>query len=328
MADSADLSLSLSLWLNNSSAPRDDPEVLEEKPRVPMPTVQSTASDNSESLEDGEFGWRACYDSKRNLAFEFHTYTGEVRWLPPQRVGFVVEGTRLPAETKGAGERDDAQPAHACGVPPAYGFPDAALECWSPYYPRMVMMPSGLMELQQQHAGIEGGSPQRCDYNRFPVAWDFGAGVVAREEEDAVQVKSTLEKSPGRRILPPTWESAVEDHSPFLETHPVAVLAGVDSAGSAGEVENGECPFTVTTEAAESSAPPAAPNPVQFPSSGSSCYDASRCCSDAARGVWCYPQWTPGVMVPFWMPLLPAPTTHIYYSSGLARVGSKSKVNG
>lgn len=299
-------------------------------------TLHSAPSVGFSSHEDGDFGWRACYDTKRNLAFEFHTYTGEVRWLPPQSVGFVVEGTRpLPVETKATSERDDAQLAQSSGAPPAYEFPGAAPECWSPYYPRMVMVPSGLLELQQQEhhqqAGIDHGDPQLCAYNRFPVAWDFGAGVVARVEEDVGRVKSTLVRSPGRRVLPPTWESAIQDHSPFLEMHPVAVLASVESVDDANEPLGGgesvdtaaesttsERPPVLTTDTTESSAPlPPAPPSVRFSSSAG--YDSRRCSADAVRGVWCYPQWAPGVMVPVWMQLPPAPAMHFYYSAGLAR---------
>lgn len=279
---------------------------------------------------DEFFGWRTHYDAQRNLAFEFHTYTGEVRWLPPERVGFVMEGTRpLPAETSAASDDCGSQSAlHATAPPPVYGSVGSAQENWSPFYPRMVMVPSGLVELQHQQPEISHWDPQLCSYNRFPVTLSFGAGVIARAEQDTALVQSTLQKSPGRRILPPTWEHSVRDRSPFLATHPVAMLARnsehPEDPRDAQETAFEDKPVAPPrVEAAERCTIPAAPCPMGCTSRASASYNAGYN-TGAHYGVWCYPQWTAGMAIPFWMqaPPMPVTQTHFFFP-GLTPRGRK-----
>lgn len=144
--------------------------------------------------------------------------------MPPEQVGFVMEGTRaIPVETKPINAARP-QPAHANNqCYPAHASPATQQGNWSPYYPQVVMLPSGLMQVQQP--ATPGWNPQLCGYNRFPVVWNFGPGVIAIGESRSELVQTTLEQSPGRRILPPTWENSVHSCSPFLAPYPVAVLA-------------------------------------------------------------------------------------------------------
>uniref|UniRef100_K3XBZ2 WW domain-containing protein n=1 Tax=Globisporangium ultimum (strain ATCC 200006 / CBS 805.95 / DAOM BR144) TaxID=431595 RepID=K3XBZ2_GLOUD len=173
--------------------------------------------DEEGSCASREFGWRLHYDKKRNLAFYLHEYTGEVRWIHPEAVGFVMEGNK-PLPTGAANEE-------AAVLSPAILNPTRAsrseFKNWDPYYPQVVMMPSGLMEV---HPQVPSQGPMLCGYNRFPVTWNFGPGVIARSGVELEALQNTLKQSPGRRILPPTWETSVRERSPFLPPYPVAIL--------------------------------------------------------------------------------------------------------
>lgn len=100
--------------------------------------------------DEEEFGWQLVHDRLRNLVFYLHSYTGEVRWLPPRKVGFVMRGLHpLPAASDGG---DD----------------------WSPYFPHVVATPSGLMPV---HVDESDATHQSCGpFNRFPLV---GLGVTA-----------------------------------------------------------------------------------------------------------------------------------------------------
>ncbi|EGZ11935.1 hypothetical protein PHYSODRAFT_518148, partial [Phytophthora sojae] len=138
------------------------------------------------SDEDDAFGWQLYHDRQRNLLYYLHSYTGEVRWPRPETVGFVMHGLK-------------PLPAHAAarvGTDPSVVNPDI----WSPYYPHVVMLPSGLMQV---HPGpgseSQGATEMWCGYNRFPLA-----------------------------TLPPTWEESPSG-SPFLPPYPVAILGRDDA---------------------------------------------------------------------------------------------------
>ncbi|KAF1327337.1 hypothetical protein FI667_g7714, partial [Globisporangium splendens] len=166
---------------------------------------------------DPDFGWRLCYDGKRNLAFYLHGYTGEVRWIHPETIRFVMEGNKpFPVGAVDGG----AVASTPVTVDPARASQGGCLN-WSPYHPQVVMMPSGLMEVCP---GVYAQAPMLCGCNRFPVAWNFGPGVIARSGVEVEALQNTLKQSPGRRILPPTWETSVRERSPFLPPYPVAIL--------------------------------------------------------------------------------------------------------
>lgn len=168
--------------------------------------LSAVASSVRDAVADDEFGWRLHYDDKRNLAFYLHGFTGEVRWIDPEKIGFAMEGSR-PIANAGNSPTATAQ-ARRCG-----------LENWSPCFPHVVMMPSGLIEV---HSAIH--SPALCGYNRFPIVWNVMPGVVARTGVQDALLQRTLKQRPGRRVLPPTWETSVHDCSPFLPPYPVAIL--------------------------------------------------------------------------------------------------------
>lgn len=133
------------------------------------------------------------HDRQHNLVFYLHSHTGEVRWLPPRQAGFVMHGMRpLPVSAN-------------CQEP----------EDWSPYFPHVVVTPSGLLpvhDFPEQDSGAEKSTSyweEAADrpigpFNRFPLR---GLGVTAS----------------GQRILPPTWED-YRDAPPFLPPYPVVVL--------------------------------------------------------------------------------------------------------
>ncbi|ETM51613.1 hypothetical protein L914_04589 [Phytophthora nicotianae] len=147
----------------------------------------------SGSRENDAFGWQLFHDRQHNLVYYLHSYTGEVRWPRPETVGFVMHGLRpLPAQT-GIDTRTDA-----CTVNP---------DIWSPYYPHVVMLPSGLMQVHPgPSSDTQNAVEMWCGYNRFPLR---------------------LPGQHGARMLPPTWEDS-HSGSPFLPPYPVAVLGRDD----------------------------------------------------------------------------------------------------
>ncbi|KAL4102154.1 hypothetical protein PRIC1_005902 [Phytophthora ramorum] len=174
-------------------------------------------------MEEGDaFGWQLFHDQQRNLVYYLHNYTGEVRWPRPETVGFVMHGLKpLPAHV-GVEARSDA----------AVVNPDI----WSPYYPHVVMLPSGLMQV---HPGpgseTQGATEMWCGYNRFPLAsfgGNVGNGVHVRQYQTSEHGKSAFMSS-GPRVLPPTWEES-RSGSPFLPPYPVTIL-GHDDAEDKGQ---------------------------------------------------------------------------------------------
>lgn len=159
------------------------------------------ASSLSTSDEDGDgtFGWQLVHDERRNLAFYLHSYTGEVRWLPPRVVGFAMHGLHpIPAShDEDRGERQDEEG-----------------EEWSPYFPHVVMAPSGLLPVHEPLESAPPGGP----YNRFPL---LGLGL----------------NNGGQRLLPPTWED-FGDAPPFLPPYPAVVLPSGSNSDAWQEVEN------------------------------------------------------------------------------------------
>ncbi|KAG1688255.1 hypothetical protein DVH05_003902 [Phytophthora capsici] len=160
------------------------------------------SSSRSGSDEDESFGWRLFYDRQRNLVYYLHSYTGEVRWPRPETVGFVMHGLKpLPAQSV-----DTIDPRTDTGL--------VNPDIWSPYYPHVVMLPSGLVQVHPgPDSGAQGATEMWCGYNRFPLR---GYG-----EEQYNTHRSTMPSGP--RMLPPTWEDS-RSGSPFLPPYPVAVL--------------------------------------------------------------------------------------------------------
>ncbi|KAG6610486.1 WW domain [Phytophthora cinnamomi] len=175
------------------------------------------ARSRSGSDEDDAFGWQLYHDRQRNLVYYLHSYTGEVRWPRPETVGFVMHGLKpLPAHA-----------AAGAGMDPSVVNPDI----WSPYYPHVVMLPSGLMQV---HPGpgseSQGATEMWCGYNRFPLA-NFGAVTGSggfAEQHGAAGLSNPTMMPSGPRTLPPTWEES-RSGSPFLPPYPVTIL-GRDSA--------------------------------------------------------------------------------------------------
>lgn len=134
------------------------------------------------------FGWDVYHDQQRNLVYYLHNYTGEVRWIHPSKTGFVMDGFKpLPVDQ------------------------GDAIAQWSPYYPHVVMLPSGLMHV---HPALNPDySVPLCGYNRFPLP----------RHVDAKDVQQFGLPPPEYRILPPTWEQS-QHGSPFLPPYPVAIL--------------------------------------------------------------------------------------------------------
>ncbi|KAL3662698.1 hypothetical protein V7S43_012106 [Phytophthora oleae] len=154
------------------------------------------------SDEDEAFGWQLFYDRQRNLVYYLHSYTGEVRWPRPETVGFVMHGLKpLPAQTV---DSIDARTDTGIVNP----------DIWSPYYPHVVMLPSGLVQVHPgPDSGAQGATEMWCGYNRFPLR-----GYGGYPERYNAQDPATMP-----RMLPPTWEDS-RSGSPFLPPYPVAVL--------------------------------------------------------------------------------------------------------
>ncbi|DAZ96630.1 TPA: hypothetical protein N0F65_005809 [Lagenidium giganteum] len=148
----------------------------------------ATLSCSSKPQQDA-FGWQQHYDSRTNLAFMMHSYTGEVRWMHPKDAGFVMDGRHpLPASAS-----DD--------------------QAWNPFFPHVVMVPSGLIQL---YPDSTEQVPMLCRHNRFPVT----RPREMMEADDAIHKLS-------RRVLPPTWEKS-NNGSPFVPPFPLAVLTQAD----------------------------------------------------------------------------------------------------
>ncbi|CEG37287.1 WW domain [Plasmopara halstedii] len=144
--------------------------------------------------DEDVFGWQLFHDRRHNLVYYLHSYTGEVRWPRPETVGFVMHGLKpLPAQA--IDTRCDTNVVN----------PDI----WSPYYPHVVMLPSGLVQV---HPGSESNPELRCGYNRFPLK---GSSVSLDHNTQRV------------RMLPPTWETS-RNELPFLPPYPVAILGQND----------------------------------------------------------------------------------------------------
>lgn len=118
-------------------------------------------------------------------------------------------------------------PAHAAarvGTDPSVVNPDI----WSPYYPHVVMLPSGLMQV---HPGpgseSQGATEMWCGYNRFPLAY-FGAAAGSGDFAGQSGAAGPAVMSSGPRTLPPTWEESPSG-SPFLPPYPVAILGRDDA---------------------------------------------------------------------------------------------------
>ncbi|KAF4041587.1 hypothetical protein GN244_ATG06098 [Phytophthora infestans] len=154
-----------------------------------------TARVAGRSDEDDAFGWQLFHDRQRNLVYYLHSYTGEVRWPRPETVGFVMHGLKpLPAQTR-IDARTDASVINS--------------DIWSPYYPHVVMLPSGLVQVHPgPDSDVQNATEMWCGYNRFPLRLPK-------------QTSSRDFREP--RILPPTWEKS-RSGSPFLPPYPVAVL--------------------------------------------------------------------------------------------------------
>jgi hypothetical protein len=164
------------------------------------------------SDEDDAFGWHLFHDRQRNLVYYLHSYTGEVRWPRPETVGFVMHGLKpLPAQ---------AEAEAASVVNP---------DIWSPYYPHVVMLPSGLVQVHPgPGADARGATEMWCGYNRFPlrnVGGNADDGVLT--QQGTARPDRAANTSPGPRVLPPTWEES-RSGSPFLPPYPVTVLGRDD----------------------------------------------------------------------------------------------------
>ncbi|KAG7380998.1 hypothetical protein PHYPSEUDO_006551 [Phytophthora pseudosyringae] len=159
------------------------------------------------SDEDDAFGWQLFHDRQRNLVYYLHSYTGEVRWPRPETVGFVMHGLKPLPVHAGADARTDTSIVN----------PDI----WSPYYPHVVMLPSGLVQVHPgPDADAQGATEMWCGYNRFPLR---GYGARPAEQHSAHGFSGAATMSSGPRVLPPTWEDS-RSGSPFLPPYPVAVL--------------------------------------------------------------------------------------------------------
>ncbi|RLN93563.1 hypothetical protein BBJ28_00001714, partial [Nothophytophthora sp. Chile5] len=164
------------------------------------------------------FGWQLFHDRQRNLVYYLHSYTGEVRWPRPETVGFVMHGLK-------------PLPMHA-GVDATPTMSTVNPDIWSPYYPHVVMLPSGLMQVHPGPGSDAQGSTETwCGYNRFPLAHFgtfVGGGSPGVYAHTGVTNGSVAITPAGPRRLPPTWEASPSG-SPFLPPYPVAVLGEEDS---------------------------------------------------------------------------------------------------
>lgn len=144
------------------------------------------------ACDEDEFGWQLFHDRQHNLIYYLHSFTGEVRWPRPETVGFVMHGLKpLPAEVADAEQYPKIE--------------DSNPDIWSPYYPHVVMLPSGLVQV---HPSPNSDAEIRCGYNRFPLR---GSNVPLTYDTQRV------------RKLPPTWEHS-SNGLPFLPPYPVAIL--------------------------------------------------------------------------------------------------------
>ena len=161
---------------------------------------------NDRREEDNTFGWQLFHDRQRNLIYYLHSYTGEVRWPRPETVGFVMHGLKPIPASAGLDARTDS-----------IDNPDI----WNPFYPHVVMLPSGLVQV---HPGPDNGTAEMwCGYNRFPLPRSVVDDVHSEQHRTKKIDQETSLGSTTPRILPPTWE---ESHcgSPFLPPYPVAIL--------------------------------------------------------------------------------------------------------
>ncbi|OWZ15912.1 hypothetical protein PHMEG_00010370 [Phytophthora megakarya] len=135
------------------------------------------------------------------MIYYLHSYTGEVRWPRPETVGFIMHGLKpLPYNAGGHGMVN----------------PDI----WSPYYPHVVMLPSGLVQV---HSSPRSDTQEMwCGYNRFPLANFRDNSGNGEHRADGAGVLPS-----GPRMLPPTWEDS-RGGSPFLPPYPVTILGRDD----------------------------------------------------------------------------------------------------
>ncbi|TDH71768.1 hypothetical protein CCR75_003861 [Bremia lactucae] len=168
-----------------------------------MATTEPDGLKSGSDAADEVFGWQLFHDRQRNLVYYLHSYTGEVRWPRPETVGFVMHGLKpLPFQAGVDIERD------ASAINP---------DIWSPYYPHVVMLPSGLMQVHPGPISESQGVAERwCGYNRFPL-WNHGPQAE----------QYNMRRLGLSRLLPPTWEDS-SGGLPFLPPHPVAVLGHDD----------------------------------------------------------------------------------------------------
>uniref|UniRef100_A0AAV1UPL0 WW domain-containing protein n=1 Tax=Peronospora matthiolae TaxID=2874970 RepID=A0AAV1UPL0_9STRA len=167
--------------------------------------------------DDASFGWQLFHDRQRNLIYYLHTYTGEVRWPRPETVGFVMHGLKpLPAaatmDTE-AGDKMDKTDTSSLVNP----------DIWSPYYPHVVMLPSGLVQVHPSPAGSDA-TEMWCGYNRFPLTANAKATRAFPEllhSSKGYCASAMMTCKP--RLLPPTWEDS-STGPPFLPPYPVTIL--------------------------------------------------------------------------------------------------------
>ncbi|CAH0521328.1 unnamed protein product [Peronospora belbahrii] len=180
-----------------------------------MPSRKSPDSISTDHDENA-FGWQLFHDPQRNLIYYLHNYTGEVRWPRPETVGFVMHGLKpLPAYSELEAKTDSTS------VDP---------DIWSPYYPHVVRLPSGLVQVHPTPgSNTQGTTEMWCGYNRFPLTHvgDHEALAESHRKKGLDRV-AMLTSEP--RILPPTWEES-RSGSPFLPPYPVAILKRDDTEG-------------------------------------------------------------------------------------------------
>ncbi|KAI9914636.1 hypothetical protein PsorP6_007295 [Peronosclerospora sorghi] len=183
-----------------------------------MATSDSRRSRIGSDDETG-FGWQLFHDRHRNLIYYLHSYTGEVRWPRPETVGFVMHGLK-------------PLPAHA-SIDAKFDTTFVNPDIWSPYYPHVVMLPSGLVRVHPR-PGSENQSAAEiwCGYNRFPLTRVSPTGTRPPHywtnelnEEPAIMMSRP-------RVLPPTWEESPSG-SPFLPPYPVTILQRDDTERNA-----------------------------------------------------------------------------------------------
>ncbi|CAH0485265.1 unnamed protein product [Peronospora farinosa] len=179
-----------------------------------LPSSLYLVYSNDRRNEDDTFGWQLFHDRQRNLIYYLHNYTGEVRWPRPETVGFVMHGLKpLPASAS-INTRTDSI------VNP---------DIWSPFYPHVVMLPSGLVRV---HPGpdskTKGITEMWCGYNRFPLTSVIVDGALSEQHRTNKIDRMAMLESTEPRILPPTWEE-LRSGSPFLSPYPVAILKSDDT---------------------------------------------------------------------------------------------------